>query len=81
MFLSANVLFEFSSTVLHLALELNSHLHVQHVNITYSFYLYDLDSLSDCVVFPLPICLYLCAKCAGGLDASSVIAHNSSSLL
>lgn len=33
MFLSANVQFEFSSTILHIALRLNSHLQVQHVNI------------------------------------------------
>lgn len=78
--LSANVQLEFSSATLHIALQLNSHLQVQHVNITYSFYLTP-DELSGCVVFSLPIGLYLSAKCTSGLDASSVIAHISSPLL
>lgn len=55
MFFSANVQFELSSTVLHIALKLNSHLEVQLVNITDSFYLYVSDSLSGFVVFSLPI--------------------------
>lgn len=60
MFLSANVLFEFSSRILHVTLKLNSHLYVKHVNTTYSsFYLCVSDELSGCVVFPLPIGLNL----------------------
>lgn len=39
-FLPANVQYESSTTILHIAPQLNSHLQVLHVNITYSFYPY-----------------------------------------